>query len=128
MDQDVERTVQKCEVRQSFKKAPAQSPLHPWEWLGSPWERLHVDYAGPFLGMTFPIVVDSHSRWMKFILTHGTSQITIEKWRMFFSTHRLPKMPMPDNGTYFTSEEFKTFMKRNSIQHVTSAPCHPSNA
>lgn len=48
MDQDVERVVQKCDASQSLKKAPAQAPLHSWEWTSSPWERLHVDYAGTF--------------------------------------------------------------------------------
>ncbi|XP_026054203.1 uncharacterized protein K02A2.6-like [Carassius auratus] len=128
MDQDVERVVQKCEVCQSFRKAPAQAPLHPWEWPGSPWERLHVDYAGPFLGRMFLILVDSHSKWMEvYPVMQATSQITIEKLRMCFSTHGLPKMLVSDNGTCFTSNEFETFMERNGIQHVTSAPYHPSS-
>ncbi len=41
MDRDVEKVVQNCEVCQNFQKA--QAPLHPWEWPGSPWERLNVD-------------------------------------------------------------------------------------
>lgn len=128
MDQDVERVVQNCEVCQSCKKAPAQAPLHPWEWPGSPWERLHVDYAGPFLGKMFLILVDSHSKWLEiYPVTHATSQITIMKMRQCFSTHGLPKMIVTDNGTCFTSEEFKIFMKRNGIQHVMSAPYHPSS-
>ncbi len=62
MDQDVEKVVQNCKVCRSFQKAPAQAPLHPWEWPGSPWERLHVDYTGPFLGRMFLVLVDSHSK------------------------------------------------------------------
>ncbi|XP_039543047.1 uncharacterized protein K02A2.6-like [Pimephales promelas] len=128
MDQDVERVVQNCEVCQRFQKAPAQAPLHPWEWPSSPWERLHVDYAGPFLERMFLILVDSHSKWMEvYPVTHATSRITIEKLRMCFSTHGLPKMLVSDNGTCFTSNEFEMFMKNNGIHHVTSAPYHPSS-
>ncbi|RXN33535.1 putative protein K02A2.6-like protein [Labeo rohita] len=128
MDQDVEKVVQTCEMCQRFKKAPAQAPLHPWEWPGSPWERLDVDYAGPFLGRMFLVLVDSHSKWMEVYPTmHATSQITIEKLRLCFSTHGLPKMLVSDNGSCFTSEEFGTFMKRNGIQHVLSDPYHPSS-
>jgi hypothetical protein len=29
-----------------------------------PWTRLHVDYAGPFLGKMFLVLIDSHSKWM----------------------------------------------------------------
>ncbi|KAI7802842.1 hypothetical protein IRJ41_020318 [Triplophysa rosa] len=128
MDQDVEKVGQNCDVCQSLKKAPAQAPLHPWEWTSSPWERLHVDYAGPFLGKMFLILVDSHSKWMDvYPVIHATYTVTIEKLRSCFSTHGLPKMLVSDNATCFKSEEFETFMKRNGIQHVTSAPYHPSS-
>ncbi|KAI2648573.1 hypothetical protein H4Q32_018706 [Labeo rohita] len=128
MDQDVEKVVQTCEMCQSFKKGLAQAPLHPWEWSGSPWEQLHVDYAWPFLGRMFLVLVDSHSKWMEVYPTmHATSQITIEKLRRCFSTHGLPKMLVSDNGSCFTSEEFGIFMKRNGIQHVMSALHHPSS-
>ena len=34
---------------------------------------------------------------------------------------------MSDNGTAFTSDEFRNFRKRNGIQQVTTAPYHPSS-
>lgn len=85
MDQDVERVVTECEICQSFRKAPTRAPLHPWEWPSSAWERLHIDYAGPFLGRMFLILVDSLLKWMEvYPVMHATSQITIEKLRMCF--------------------------------------------
>ena len=38
--------------------------LHPWEWPSQPWSRLHIDFAGPFEGKMFLVVVDSHSKWL----------------------------------------------------------------
>ena len=46
---------------------------------------------------------------------------------MIFSTHRLPLKIVTDNGTAFTSNEFRQFMEQNGIKHVTSAPYHPSS-
>ena len=31
----------------------------------SPWKRIHVDFAGPFLGSYFMVVVDAHSKWLE---------------------------------------------------------------
>nr|XP_023659478.1 uncharacterized protein K02A2.6-like [Paramormyrops kingsleyae] len=128
MDQDVEREVQSCEECQKHRKSPPTAPLHPWEWPDSPWSRIHVDYAGPFQGEMFLLIVDAHSKWLDiYPVKAATSQATIEKLRQSFSVFGLPKMLVSDNGTCFTSIEFESFMKQNGIRHVRSAPFHPSS-
>ena len=87
-----------------------------------------MDYAGPFLGEMFLLIADAHSEWMDiYPVKSPTSQATIEKLRQSFSVFGLPKMLVSDNGTCFTSAEFETFMKQNGIDHVRSAPFHPSS-
>lgn len=37
--------------------------LHSWPWPTEPsWERIHIDYAGPFMDTMFLVVVDAHSK------------------------------------------------------------------
>lgn len=128
MDEDIEETVKKCDQCQRTRHLPAVVPLQPWEWPQQPWVRLHLDYAGPFLGKMFLILVDAHSKWMEVCqVTSATSSITIEHLRKVFSTHGLPEMLVTDNGSVFTSSEFKDFTKKNGIRHVTSAPYHPAS-
>lgn len=68
-------------------------PLHPWEWPETPWSRIHVDYAGPFLGKMFLVIVDAHSKWMDiYPMTSSTSQATIEKLRQSLSIFGLPQI------------------------------------
>jgi transposase InsO family protein len=69
------------------------------------------------------IAVDAHSKWMEVaIVNSATSDATIEKLRSMFATHGLPETLVSDNGSQFTSLEFKTFMERNGIHHIKTAP------
>ena len=54
MDTRLEEKVKTCQVCQSHQKTLPCSPLHPWEWQGRPWPRIHVDYAGPPHGKDVP--------------------------------------------------------------------------
>ena len=128
MDSEIEAMVKDCTVCQGSQSLPSVAPLHPWEWPTQPWSRLHLDFAGPFMGHMFLILVDAHSKWIEtHIMQSITSAKTIEKLRIIFSTHGLPRKVVTDNGPSFISQEFKEFMEANGIKHVTTAPYHPSS-
>ena len=128
IDRDLEEKVKKCQSSQLNQKTPAQVPLHPWSWPTRPWSRLHIDHAGPFLGHLFLIIVDAHSKWLEVKRVSSTSsQVTISVLRSVFATLGIPNTLMSDNGSAFTSAEFKEFTDRSGIQHLTSAPYHPSS-
>ena len=79
-DADLEQKVHQCCPFEENKESPPEAPLHPWEWPYKPWVRLHLDYACPFLGKMFLIVMDAHSKWMEaFPMDTSTSSATIEK-------------------------------------------------
>ena len=99
--------------------------MHPWEWPSLPWQRIHIDFAGPFLNSTFLVIVDVHSRWLE-RMTTTTSAKTIETLQNLFARYGVPAQFVSDNGPQFTSEEFQQFLKRNGIKHITSAPYHPA--
>ena len=127
IDKDIERTVQNCQPCQQHQKSPAPAPLHSWEWPDRPWVRLHIDHAGPFLGRYYLLVTDAHSKWIEIKTVPSTAtQHTIQHLRSIFATHGLPEILVSDNGTCFTSSEFREFMERNGIRHLTSAPYHPA--
>ena len=128
LDSDLEEKVKRCTDCQTHRKTPPEAPLHPWEWPNRPWSRVHVDYAGPFQGKMFLILIDAYSKWMEvFPMNTSTSSATIEKLRTVFATHGLPEKLVSDNGSCFTSEEFEQFLVKNGIKHVTSAPYHPAS-
>ena len=107
---------------------PSTAPVHPWEWPSSSWQRIHIDFAGPFLSCMFLIVVDAHSRWLEIEkMNTTTSAKTIEKLQNLFARYGVPAQLVSDNGPQFKSEEFQLFLKRNGIKHITSAPYHPAS-
>ena len=60
------------------------------------------------------MVVDAHSKWIEAVPVPSTSSIvTITVLRNLFATHGIPELIFFDNGTSFTSDEFKEFVKRN---------------
>ncbi len=65
---------------------------------------MHADYAGPFLGKIFLVLVDAHTKWIDLHMTSSsTSQVTIEKMQATFATLGIPEMLVIDKGTAFTS-------------------------
>ena len=128
IDRELEIRVKSCNECLQNKHKPAEAPLHPWEFPGRPWSRLHIDYAGPVQGKMILVIVDSYSKWIEaHVVTTATATATINKLRLTFATHGLPDIIVSDNGANFTSEEFAAFMKSNGIKHVRTAPYHPAS-
>ena len=91
-------------------------------------EAFTCGFCRSFLGKTFLILVDAHSKWPEVVTMSGTtSQSTIEVLRSLFSRYGLPEQIVSDNGTQFTSDEFAQFIEWNRIKHIRSAPYHPSS-
>jgi len=117
---DLEAKVRACGDCQACRPTPALAPLHPWEWPQRPWSRLHLDYAGSFLGKMFLVLVDAHLKLLDVVqLSAATSTM---KLRTIFATHGLLERIITDNGTVFASDEFETFLHANGIAHTRTAP------
>ncbi|XP_062586311.1 uncharacterized protein K02A2.6-like [Saccostrea cucullata] len=126
IDASIEECAKKCKGCMDHRNVAPEAPIHPWEFPDKPWQRIHLDFAGPFLGTMFLIVVDAHSKWPEvFKMNKTTSTHTIEVLRTLFARNGLPKHLISDNGPQFIAEEFQQFMKSNGIRHSTSSPYHP---
>ena len=65
IDKQIEELVQNCGPCQETRNKPPLAALYPWSWPEWPWQRLHIDFAGPFQGSMFMLVVDAHSKWLE---------------------------------------------------------------
>ena len=119
------RRGESCASCQSHQKTLPCSPLHTWEWPGRPWSRVHVDYAGPFMGKMLLLIIDAHSKLMDIhFVNSATCSVTIDKMRSTFTSHGLLEIVVPDNGSNFVSSEFKLFLQKMASstlpQHLTA--------
>lgn len=112
----------------SVAKAPIKNTLASWPVSTKPWSRIHIDYAGPFEGHNFLVIVDAFSKWPEIcIQSSTTSAATIASLRELFARFGAPDVLVSDNGTQFASKEFEEFCKINGINHIRSPPFHPQS-
>ena len=128
LDSEIEKLVASCESCQQHRPRERDVPMSPWSFPSRPWERVHIDYAGPFEGRMLLVIVDAFSKWIDVHITTSTSAaVTIDRLRQTFATHGLPAVIVSDNATSFTGEEFTMFVNRNGIRHMLSPPRHPAS-
>ena len=72
-------------------KDPALFAITHMGMAGRPWSRVHVDYAEPFIGKMFLLIIDAHSKLMGIHrVSSATSSVTIDRMRSTFPSHGLP--------------------------------------
>jgi len=126
LDGDIEQMVRHCTTCQSDADNPRRASSL-WPVPERAWQRVHVDFAGPFKGKMFLIVIDAYSKWPEVVVMQCTSAVaTVEKLRSIFANKGLPEILVSDNGPQFVATIFSEFMRQNGIKHLRSAPYHPA--
>ncbi|XP_047986521.1 uncharacterized protein K02A2.6-like [Leguminivora glycinivorella] len=126
MDKQIEEMVKSCNVCAENRNMPSKV-THQWIKPDKAWSRLHMDYAGPFQGKTFLIVIDAYSKWPEVkIVPDMSSSALIRILRDVFAEQGLPDVLVSDNGRSFVSEEFRKYLQSQGIRQVLSAPYHPA--
>ncbi|XP_058811033.1 uncharacterized protein K02A2.6-like [Topomyia yanbarensis] len=128
IDSDIERTAKCCTECAQQAHAPPKFNKHHWEYPQVPWERVHVDYAGPVAGAMLLVVVDAYSKWFEVKVTHSTTaEATIKILDELFASYGTPVTVVSDNGPQFTAAEFREFLQQSGVKyHKLSAPYHPA--
>jgi transposase InsO family protein len=130
LDKDIETLVKLCYACKLNQQLPRKAVPHPWIRTQNPWERIHIDYAGPFHGNMWLVLIDSYSKWIEIVNMHKNIQApaTIRSLRNVFSRYGLPKILVSDNAPQLTkSHEFDQFCRKNGINHVPIPSYHPSS-
>ncbi len=88
LNADIEQYVWQCNECQASRPQPPTAPIHSWAIPKQPWHWLHLDYAGPFMGSMFLVVVDAFSKWVDVgMMNTITSSATIEMLQRLMAFH-----------------------------------------
>ncbi|XP_008487291.2 uncharacterized protein K02A2.6-like isoform X1 [Diaphorina citri] len=128
MDRDIEEMVRKCKYCCEKQNNPPKVQSHPWEPTREPWQRVHIDFAGPVNGLFYFIIVDTFSKWVEVIPTKTTTtDFCIKELRRLFTNFGICLVLVSDNGPQFTSHVFKNFLNSNGVIHKLSPAFHPAS-
>ncbi|XP_029053297.1 uncharacterized protein K02A2.6-like [Osmia bicornis bicornis] len=127
IDSNLKRLAKDCKNCNLVRADPPKIQAQTWPPAERVFQRIHINYAGPFRGHYFFVLVDAYSKWPELFITNDlTSSTTIDKCRQVFATFGIPETIVSNNGRHFTSHEFREFLKSNGIVHKTITPFHPA--
>ncbi|XP_031333839.1 uncharacterized protein K02A2.6-like [Photinus pyralis] len=128
IDDEIEDLCRNCAACNSVRPLPQKTELHIWKWPQNSWERIHLDFLGPFKGSKYLVITDAHTKWLEVLkMNLTTAEKTIEALRSIFARFGLPKFVCSDNGPPFNSVELHNYFHCNGITHILTAPYHPSS-
>ncbi|XP_055913593.1 uncharacterized protein K02A2.6-like [Eupeodes corollae] len=127
IDKAITERAAKCIQCQETSSSPRKE-YSSWPSPDHAWQRIHLDFAGPFLGHMWLVCIDAFSKFPFVVkMSTTTSSATISILKGIFALEGLPDTIVSDNGRQFVSHEFEQFCSSNGIQHLTSAPFHPAS-
>ena len=103
--------------------------LSAWPVPDCSWQRIHIDFVGPFLDDMWFVVMDACSKWPHVLNLnkYPTSETTTYALDDLFAIWGRPETIVSDNGPQFASKTFTDWCNAHSIAHLTSAPFHPAS-
>lgn len=125
---DIETISKSCVTCAELANFPPKSLSH-WPEPDCVWSRLHADFAGPFLGFKWLVVVDAKSKFaiVKNMQSNTSAASLILRFEDIFNCYGFCDFLVTDNGPPFTSSEVKNYLKSCNIEHLTTAPYHPAS-
>ena len=94
-----------------------------------PWQRLHLDFCGPFKNFMWLIAVDAYSKWpevFKLSWIKRKKQVILSL-KHLIASFGISKQIVTDNGPLFVAKEFKDFCNQQGIFHSLTPPYHPKS-
>jgi hypothetical protein len=128
MDHDIEEMVRICGPCAQAAKNPLKATLQTWPPATKPLDYIHIDFAGPYLGRHFLVIVDAYSKYPEVILApNTTSPQTLAILRKLCAQHGFPEKSLVTMGCSLPHTNSGSSARLAAINHVLSPPYHPQS-
>lgn len=133
MREKVKRYLENCLKCIEFSPPSGKSEgyLHSISKGSLPFQAYHIDHYGPLektgKGHKYIfLVVDAFTKFIRLYPCKSTATSeSVKHLKDYFRSYSKPRRIVSDRGTAFTSDEFKNFVKEQSIEHVLIAVATP---
>ena len=98
IDKDIEEKVKSCSECQSNRST---TPVLPWQWPSRPWARLHLDFAGPFNGHMYLILIEHTASAPYHPATNGLAEQAVKIFKEGVKKLKKGTMQTKINGVLF---------------------------
>jgi hypothetical protein len=117
--------IKNCIVCAEKRPAARSEPLIPSKLPDRPWQVVSTDLF-ELNHKQYIVMIDNYSRWIEVRhLNRTTSMSVIKQMKAIFAIHGIPETVQSDNGTQYTSMEYKDFAKEWGFEITTSSPHFP---
>lgn len=119
IDKQVEGLISSCIPCQSATPSTEHQPLQMSDLPDGPWQKISIDFCGPFpSGDHLLVILDEYTRSPFIEIATSTSAKTvIPLLDKVFSTVGLPKEVKSDNGPPFSGHDFANFASDLGFHH-----------
>ena len=122
---DIENMVENCTECQIYRNKLEKETLLQHTVPEKPWSKVATDLFHCF-NQNYLILVDYTLKYFEVCqLQNLTSEEVIPKMNPSFSRFGIPEEIVSDNGSQYTSREFREFAKIYNFRHKTSRPEYP---
>ena len=77
IDKDIEKLVQNCKECLLRRNNVHIKEKHIWEPVNASFERVHVDFAGPYLNRILFILVEAYTKWPEVFIKKNMNTLTV---------------------------------------------------
>ena len=125
MNKQIEELVSKCSACLVQRNKPPKEPMIIQPIPELPWSKVGMDLC-EHEGNHYLIMVDYYSNFIEVApLQRDTKSSTVIKHvKQNIARYGIMDTIISDNGPQFTSTEFKDFVGKYGIHHITSSPLH----